>query len=477
MSNRSTWRAWAAAGVGLCLAASLGTTGTPTAAATAATPSLDATPCPPSLPADTSCYAGQQPSGAHYLIAVPEGWDGDLVVHAHGGPDLGAATPERVAEDLDRWSVMVAEGYAWVGSSYRRGGYGTRMAAADTEEVRRLFVDAVGEPGTTLLHGQSWGGLVAAKTAEVYGGRRGPYDGVLLTNGVLAGATRGYDYRLDLRVVYQHYCGNHPRPSEPSYELWRGLPAGSTMTAAELRRRAQECTGYQSPPEQRTPQQRARLADILAVTQIPERSFYSHLSFATFTFRDIVHTRLHDRNPFTNLGVAYRGSSDDRSLNRGVLRYRADAGARRDLSFDSDLTGEIAVPVLTLHAIDDPTAFVEHESAFRRTLDAAGNAHRLVQTFTRESEHSALSDSGYATAIGALHDWVTLGRRPSSRSIERACARHDLDHGQGCFFDAGYRPGSYFDRVHPRPGHTRWPALDARDAARWERIGGIGIDY
>ena len=398
------------------------------------------------------------------------------MVHAHGGPDLGAASPERSRDDLDRWAVMVAEGYAWAGSSYRRGGYGTQMAAADTEQVRRLFVDAFGEPDLTLLHGQSWGGDVAAKTLELYGQKKaGRYDGALLTNGVLAGASRGYDYRLDLRVVYQFYCGNHPRPTEPQYELWRGLPAGSSMTSADLRARAQECTGYQSAVEERTPEQRATLANILAVVRIPERTFFSHLSFATFTFRDIVHERLGDRNPFTNVGVAYRGSDDNKALNKGVLRYAADRAARRDLTFDSDLTGEISVPVLTLHAIDDPTAFVEHESAYRASVQAAGNGRHLVQTFTRESEHSALSNSGYATAIDALHAWAADGHKPTARLLAAACPAHDAVHGQGCFFDPTFRPASYFDRVYPRPGHTRWPAITERQFEEWEDAGGIGI--
>lgn len=321
--------------------------------------------------------------GAYYSIAVPHDWNDSLVVHAHGGPGLGEADPERTGGDLDRWSVMVSEGYAWVGSSYRRGGYGAQMAAADTEQVRQLFVDSFGQPETTLLHGQSWGADVAAKTVELYGQpETGRYDGALMTNGVLGGGTRGYDYRINLRVVYQYYCGNHPRPSEPQYELWRGLPADSTMTQGDLRNRAQECTGYQSDPEERTPQQRESLANILSVVQIPQRTFFSHLKFSTFTFRDIVHERLDDRNPFTNRGVRYHGSDDDRALNRAVARYRADREARRDLSFDSDLTGGIAIPVLTMHAIDDPTAFVEHESAYRASVARAGNAEHLVQGFT-----------------------------------------------------------------------------------------------
>jgi len=51
------------------------------------------------------------------------------------------------------------------------------------------------------------------------GASRPPYDAVLLTSGVLAGGTRSYDFRLDLRVVYQAVCGNHPRPDEAQYPL------------------------------------------------------------------------------------------------------------------------------------------------------------------------------------------------------------------------------------------------------------------
>ena len=463
-----------AVAAGLCLASAVAVSAAPVAA----DPGLPVADCPASMPEGTTCYSGQQESGAYYWIAVPEDWNGTLVVHAHGGPDLGEASPERSRDDLDRWAVMVSEGNAWAGSSYRRGGFGTQMAAADTEQVRRLFVDAFGKPDTTLLHGQSWGGNVAAKTLELYGKKKsGRYDGALLTNGVLAGASRGYDYRLDLRVVYQYYCGNHPRPKEPQYELWRGLRAESTMTSEGLRSRAQECTGYQSAPEERTAEQSANLANILAVVRIPERTFFSHLSFATFTFRDIVHERLNDRNPFSNVGVTYRGSDDDRALNKGVLRYAADPAARRDLSFDSDLTGEISIPVLTLHAIDDPTAFVEHESAYRASVKGAGNGDHLVQAFTRESEHSALSNSGYATAIDALQTWVLDGRRPSATSLAAACPAYDATYGQGCFFDPTYRPASYFDRVYPRPGKTRWPAITERQFDEWEDAGGIGIDF
>lgn len=434
------------------------------------------TACPGDLAGKATCYTGQDASGAHYAIAVPTHWNGSLIVHAHGGPDLGdGSDPERSLDDLGRWSVMVDQGYAWAGSSYRRGGYGTRMAAADTENVRRLFVAEFGGPKRTYVHGQSWGGNVAAKVAEVYGRKNGPYDGALLTNGVLAGGSRGYDHRVDLRAVYQYYCRNHPRPTEPQYPLWQGLRADSTMTTSGLRARLQECTGYASARQDRTALQQRNLDDILAVTKIPERTLESHLRFATFTFRDIVHDRLGGRNPFSNRGVRYSGSHDDEALNAGVERFSADPAAVRDLSYDSDLTGKVAIPVLTLHAIDDPTAFVEHEAAYRATLQGAHRDRYLVQTFTEEHEHSELSTSEYATSISALDTWVRTGRKPTPQSIAASCATFDRTYGTGCFYRPDFRPAPYAARVTPRPGGTDWPAMTARQEKAWSRVEGVGI--
>ncbi|EAQ00916.1 putative membrane protein [Janibacter sp. HTCC2649] len=466
----------------LAVAVSATTSFFATAPAGAAEPAPAASPptptaCPATVADIADCWTGQDSNGAFYAIAVPHEWNRSLLVHAHGGPDLGETSdPSRSVDDLDRWAVMVREGYAWAGSSYRRGGFGTEMAAIDTESVRKIFIDTWGKPRLTLLHGQSWGGDVAAKTAETFGNAADkPYDGVLLTSGVLAGATRGYDYRVDLRAVYQYYCQNHPRPTEVQYPVWMGLRPGSTMTSAGLRSRLQECTGFQSEPTERTPLQQRNLDDILGVTGIPERTLESHLRFATFTFRDIVSTRLGGRNPFSNRSIRYSGSHDDAALNKGVERFSADQSAVRDLSFDSDLTGDVRVPVLTMHAIDDPTAFVEHESAYRATLTAAGNADHLVQTFTHESEHSSLSNSEYATVIHALETWVDTGAKPTPASIANACPEHDSDYSTGCLFDPAFHPGSYASRVNPRPGATRWPALTAGQYSAWDRQGGVGI--
>ena len=415
-------------------------------AAVQAQPPAPAT-CPEGLPEATRCLSGRDDAGAFYWIAVPPAWNGVLVLHAHGGPELGEPRAERTAQDLKRWAVMVRAGYAWAGSTYRQGGVEVRAAGEDTERLRGIFNTTIGKPRLTILHGQSWGASVAAKAAEAY---PTSYDGVLLTSGVLGGGTQSYDFRLDLRVVYQALCANHPLPSEPAYPLWQGLPPGSPLTHAELARRVDDCTGLRLKPEQRSAAQQRTLETILKVVRIPERSLIGHLNWATWHFQDIAFKRLDGGNAFGNLGANYVGSADDAALNAKVLRYRADPAAVARFAADTDPTGRIKVPVLTTHAIDDPVAFVELDSAFLQTMQRAGTADHLVQTFTDEHEHSYLSDAEYPALMEALLAWVTKGEKPTPQQVADRCGALLPRFGGACRFVPAYRPAPLAERVTPR---------------------------
>ena len=409
--------------------------------------------CPQGLPAGTICYSGQDPNGAYYWIAIPEHWNHVLVVHSHGGPSLKTPTPEDPLSDLGRFSVTVAEGFAWAGSSYRHAGYGVRDAAQDTDNLRQLFWAKFGRPQYTLLHGQSWGANVAAKTAELYGkdaAGKPVYDGVVLTSGVLGGGTLSYDFRVDLRVVYEYYCKNHPAPSEPAYPLWQGLPADSKLKVHDLDERINACTGVDLPAAGRSMAQNRALANILAVIHIPERTLASHMNWATFTFRDLVQRQLHGENPFSNMGVRYVGSDDDDALNVGVERFAADPKGARDLAYDSDLSGLLIVPTVTLHAEDDPTAFVELESVFHDTVVKAGREALLVQSFTDEHEHSKLATPEYAAVFRAMMKWVADGRKPSAVGLAAECDKAQKVYGEACHFDPEFRPRALGTRAYLR---------------------------
>ncbi len=423
--------------------------GTAVAQATRAEP----TPCPDGIPVTTQCALGKDGAGAFYWIAMPSPWNKRLVVHAHGGPDLGAPDAKGSADDLTRWNIWTRMGFAVVASTYHQGGVAVRSAAEDVERSRQLFVAQFGMPQRTILHGQSWGAGVAARTAELFGARdaqgRVPYDAVLLTSGVLGGASLSYDFRMDLRVVYQAVCGDHPRADEPSYPLWQGLPVGAKLTRAQLADRVDTCTGVRKPAAARSPEQAQRLATILAAVKVPERTLIAHLNWGTWHFQDIATKRTNGANPFSTMGVAYAGGA---AVNDKVARYAADSVAVATFAADADPTGLIPVPVLTMHAIDDPTAFVELESTFRRTMERAGRAKALVQLFTQDSEHSYTSDAQYVSAMRALLAWVEQGVKPSAMGVAASCTTVEpmYDPATGCRFVPSYVPAALSSRVPSR---------------------------
>ena len=150
--------------------------------------------------------------------------------------------------------------------------------------------------------------------------------------------------------------------------------------------------------------------------------------------------------------MVYKGGDDDAALNKGVLRYAADPEGVRRFAEDTNLTGRIGVPVIALHAIGDPTAFVELESALKRSMEAGGASQWLVQGFTNHREHSYLADAMYPAALAALLEWVDAGKKPSAASLAERCAAMEATYGPGCQFATAYQPAPLAARIAPRPG-------------------------
>ena len=416
-------------------------------------------PCPSEvkdLPEGTTCWAGKDEAGAYYWVAKPKNWNGNLVIHTHGGPFLGHPKQERVTEDFERWSIWVRDGYAWAASSYHQGGVAVMDAANDTAHLLPIAAKLVGPTKKVILHGQSWGASVAARAAEIDGPLslvQPKIDAVLLTSGVLAGGTKSYDFRLDLRAVYQAVCENHPRANEVQYPLWQGLASkDAKMSKEDLKERIDECLGLDKPDASRSAQQKENLKTIESVIKIPEKSIHAHLGWATHHFQDIVFTRLQGRNPFSNDTVKYVGSSNDEALNKKVLRYKADPTAVADFGKDTNPTGNIALPIITIRGINDPTAFVELANTWEATVTKAGHANTMTQLFTNDKEHSYLSDAQYVAAMNALLAWTDGGKKPTPADVEKQCSALDAKWKpqSDCRILPEYKPAPLASRVADR---------------------------
>jgi GNAT superfamily N-acetyltransferase len=414
-----------------------------------------ATACPPAVAEIATCYSERLGSGAYLLAAMPKAWNGNLIVFGHGGPAVVPPTATGSQGDLAKYAFAVKSGYAWIASSYRREGYGVQMAAEDSDQARRFFIERIAKPAHTIYHGASYGGLVGAKLIEAYARNAdgsANYDGALFNSGFVVGAPVGHQFRADLRAVYQYYCKNLPGPDEPQYPLWSGVPAQSKMTLKDLETAVDACTGVAHGAAERSETQKQNLANILGVMRFPERMLVRHMQAATFLFREIAERVTHGASAFSNVDVHYSGSGNDAALNRDVARFAADPAAVAALKADGEPTGSLPVPVVSIHSINDPQVVVEVQSAYRDAVNRAGSGDRLVQAFTDENEHTGQSAPELVAALDALMLWIEKGVRPTPQTIAASC-----EHRRGTFDGKC----SYHPEFSPKPYGTRYYSREA----------------
>jgi pimeloyl-ACP methyl ester carboxylesterase len=414
----------------------------------------DITPCPEPIAAIATCYTAGHETGAYLLAFMPKNWNGNLIVFAHGGPTYtppSATSRPRGVNNMG--SLAVRRGFAWIGSTFRREGYGVRMAAEDSDDARKFFIAHFATPRRTVLLGASYGGLIGAKLVETYakspdGGSN--FDGALLIGGDVAGVTAEWQQSVHARVIYQYYCNNLPHPTEPQYPLWSGLPADSGITKEDIDARVDECTGVAKAPDARSELQKRNLATILNVLDIPEGGLLGKVENSAFDLRDIARRTTGGRNPFSNNGVRYGGSADDAALNRGVARFTADPAAAAALKADGDLTGVLPVPVVSIHSINDPVVEVEVESAYRDLVKTAGSGERLVQAFTDEHAHVGQSAPEVTAALDALMQWIETGAKPTPQSITAAFEELRASLNGPCRYHPEFTPKPLNTRFYPR---------------------------
>ncbi len=153
----------------------------------------------PAASVNTTRYWGIH-NGAGYRIEVPDNWNGDLVLYAHGfrgtGLELTVSNPA-----IRRY--LVEHGYAWAASSYSKNGYDVRQGVKDTHALGEKFNGLVGQPRRTYITGHSMGGHITGVAIEQY---PRAYAGALPMCGVM-GDNELFDYFLDYNLVAQALAG------------------------------------------------------------------------------------------------------------------------------------------------------------------------------------------------------------------------------------------------------------------------------
>jgi pimeloyl-ACP methyl ester carboxylesterase len=343
------------------------------------------------------CTDGVLEHGALYRICFPEDWNGDLVLYAHGyvPPGSALALP---SDDVGGQSVSATVnslGYAYATTSYRANGLVGPEATDDVVElaatVRRLYRP---DPGRALVVGVSEGGLVATLAAE-----RHPdlFDGALAACGPIGSFRRQLDYFVDFRVVFDYlFPGVIPGtpvdvPAEVAAE-WESRYAPAVVVALLADpSAARELVRITGAPTERD--------DVVAIAV----TAVGILWYNVFGSEN-AQQRLGGQ-PYDNSARVYSGSSDDAALNAGVARFTAEpAGLAGVAEFET--TGNLEVPLVTLHTTGDPIVPVEQQALYGPKVAQAGATTHLTGTTVDRYGHCTFQAAELLGSFSTLLDKV-----------------------------------------------------------------------
>lgn len=100
--------------------------------------------------------------------------------------------------------------------------------------------------------------------------------------------------------------------------------------------------------------------------------------------------------------------ADLRRLSRAA-RIKADPKAVRYLAENISFTGQIDIPVLTLHTTGDGLVVPENEQAYAQVVRKAGDSRLLRQVFVHRAGHCAFTPAETIAAVQALLSRLRTG--------------------------------------------------------------------
>ncbi|HJR17366.1 MAG TPA: prolyl oligopeptidase family serine peptidase, partial [Gemmatimonadales bacterium] len=318
-----------------------------------------------------------------------------LYAHGHVPADRALALPDDQLGGQSLAATVNGLGYAYATTSYRTNGLVGPEGVEDMVEleatVRRLYRP---DPGRTLLVGVSEGGMVAGLAAERHPDR---FDGALSACGPVGSLRGQLDYFVHFRVVFDYlFPGVIPGtavsiPPAVSNE-WESRYAPAVVLALVTNpAAARELVNITGAPTERD--------DVVAIA----------ITAVGILWYNVVGTANAQQRltgqPFDNSARIYSGSSDDAALNAGVARYTAEPSALMAMN-EFETTGNLLVPVVTLHTTGDPIVPYEQQPLYAAKVGQAGAMARLTQLPVERYGHCNFQANEVLGAFSSLIDKV-----------------------------------------------------------------------
>jgi hypothetical protein len=344
--------------------------------------------------------------GAGYRIEVPDNWNGELVLYAHGfrggGLELTVSNPPIRA-------YLIAHGYAWAASSYATNGYDVTQGVKDMHDLGTRFNGLVANPSRTYFTGTSMGGHITGVAIEQY---PNAYDGAMPMCGVM-GDNKLFDYFTENHLTAHALAGiDVPFPFPANY---------STTVVPQLK------AMFGAPfPTVLTPLGQ-KYANVVKNLSGGERPMFD----AGFRFAPTGGNFLFSQGAGggdgtrTNVDTVYQIDNDpalsaeEAALNATVRRIDLDPQARRKqgLAGVPAISGNLSMPVLSMHTLGDLFVPFSMEQIYARNAAANGSSDRLVTRAIRDINHCGFNTVEMERGFADLANWVANGVKPAGDDI------------------------------------------------------------
>lgn len=344
--------------------------------------------------------------GGLYRIEIPEHWNGELMLSAHGFVNNAGPQGSRLRVGAPGIREhLIQEGFAWAASSYRCNGYVPGIGLQDTMALVDLFTKTNGgtAPRRVYLTGTSMGGHVTLL---------GMHQFPTSFAGGLAMCPAGpelFDYFTAVAAAAEVVTGTRFKdPSTVQTDVTRmkeilGEPPGYTDKGRQLASVEIMISGGARP---------------FAVEGLASR-FIPNISGAA----------LAGGTSPSNRASTNRSYEYSIGANLGLLADRLNAAARRkdpDMAFRGPagpyeelmpFDGKIQRPLLTMHGTGDLYVPIHLERTLNRAVTGAGRQDLLAQRIYRIAGHCGFSVPEQAKSFDDLVTWVRDRVKPAGDNV------------------------------------------------------------
>ena len=361
--------------------------------------------------------------GAGYRVELPEEWNGELVLWAHGFRGLndeGTDFSRRLTfDDIPARDTIIGQGYGWATSTYRANGYVPGVGVDDLLRVKDQVAEIARPPRRTYIAGGSMGGATAQLMAQEF-----PDEiAAALAFCPAMGNVWVVDYTVAWHALALWLIGEQPQQIDiPGMLDWasalgtaddgglRLTPLGEQFAAL-----IRDFTGGGRWGFDEGLRQQWNIAFSLGVTLWPNIAGGRALSPGeVVTVSDDLppaDTREHVYSADPEAGI------DLQRLNQEVIRFAADAERRHDPGVGIP-SGELRVPMLALKTTGDLFTPIHLDRDYQRMLQQSGSERTFVVQAIRRAGHCTFSEREALTAFTAIITWLSFGFAPGGDDLQ-----------------------------------------------------------